>query len=146
MTKLLDSTLVLCDLDHLLLAGDGNMPQVVRDVLQLFSSRGGRLTVFSQRSPRAVRAVLGGLRLAAPALTCGGTLAYRFSEGSGQPLCSFAGCEESIFKKLPAAVGLGIALQMADGSTCAADEHRPRAPSAPGVHPLYAVQPRRRQG
>ena len=111
MTKLLDSTLVLCDLDHLLLAGDGNMPQVVRDVLQLFSSRGGRLTVFSQRSPRAVRAVLGGLRLAAPALTCGGTLAYRFSEGSGQPLCSFAGCEESIFKKLPAAVGLGIALQ-----------------------------------
>ena len=51
MTKLLDSTLVLCDLDHLLLAGDGNMPQVVRDVLQLFSSRGGRLTVFSQRSP-----------------------------------------------------------------------------------------------
>ena len=69
MTKLLDSTLVLCDLDHLLLAGDGNMPQVVRDVLQLFSSRGGRLTVFSQRSPRAVRAVLGGLRLAAPALT-----------------------------------------------------------------------------
>ena len=88
MTKLLDSTLVLCDLDHLLLAGDGNMPQVVRDVLQLFSSRGGRLTVFSQRSPRAVRAVLGGLRLAAPALTCGGTLAYRFSEGSGQPLCS----------------------------------------------------------
>ena len=80
-------------------------------------SRGGRLTVFSQRSPRAVRAVLGGLRLAAPALTCGGTLAYRFSEGSGQPLCSFAGCEESIFKKLPAAVGLGIALQMADGST-----------------------------
>ena len=117
MTKLLDSTLVLCDLDHLLLAGDGNMPQVVRDVLQLFSSRGGRLTVFSQRSPRAVRAVLGGLRLAAPALTCGGTLADRFSEGSGQPLCSFAGCEESIFKKLPAAVGLGIALQMADGST-----------------------------
>ena len=117
MTKLLDSALVLCDLDHLLLAGDGNMPQVVRDVLQLFSSRGGRLTVFTQRSPRAVRAVLGGVRLAAPALTCGGTLAYRFSEGSGQPLCSFAGCEESIFKKLPAAVGLGIALQMADGST-----------------------------
>ena len=37
MTKLLDSALVLCDLDHLLLAGDGNMPQVVRDVLQLLS-------------------------------------------------------------------------------------------------------------
>ena len=36
MTQLLESALVLCDLDHLLLAGDGNMPQVVRDVLQLF--------------------------------------------------------------------------------------------------------------
>ena len=86
MTKLLDSTLVRCDLDHLLLAGDGNMPQVVRDVLQLFSSRGGRLTVFSQRSPRAVRAVLGGLRLAAPALTCGGTLAYRPHNEIGFPV------------------------------------------------------------
>ena len=68
MTKLLDSALVLCDLDHLLLAGDGNMPQVVRDVLQLFSSRGGRFTVFSQRTPKAVRALLGSVRLSAPAL------------------------------------------------------------------------------
>ena len=46
MTKTLDTGLVLCDLDHLLLAGDGNISQVVRDVLQLFASRGGRLTVF----------------------------------------------------------------------------------------------------
>ena len=56
MTKLLDSALVLCDLDHLLLAGDGNMPQVVRDVLQLFSSRGGRLTVFTPVSYTHLRA------------------------------------------------------------------------------------------
>ena len=82
MTKLLDSTLVLCDLDHLLLvrrrqhaAGRAGCAPAV------FLAGAGRLTVFSQRSPRAVRAVLGGLRLAAPALTCGGTLAYRFSEG-----------------------------------------------------------------
>ena len=52
----LSSTLVLCDLDHLLLGADGNLTQVVRDVLQLFVRRGGRFTVFSQRTPRAVRA------------------------------------------------------------------------------------------
>ena len=43
----LSSTLVLCDLDHLLLGADGNLTQVVRDVLQLFVRRGGRFTVFS---------------------------------------------------------------------------------------------------
>ena len=48
MNDSLASTLVLCDLDNLLLGEDGNLTQVVRDVLQLFSSRGGRLTVFSQ--------------------------------------------------------------------------------------------------
>lgn len=113
----LDSTLVLCDLDNLLLNEENGIPQVLRDVLQLFGSRGGKLTVFSQRSPRAVRTILGGVRLGAPALVCGGTLAYSFSEGSGKPLCSFAGQEDTVLKKLPSAVGLGIALQMADGST-----------------------------
>ena len=117
MTKLLDSTLVLCDLDHLLLAGDGNMPQVVRDVLQLFSSRGGRFTVFSQRTPKAVRTLLGSVRLSAPALVCGGTLAYHFADGSRQPLCSFAGQDAGLFASLPSAAGVGIALQMRDGST-----------------------------
>ena len=43
----LNQRLVLCDLDHLLLGADGNLTQVVRDVLQLFDSRGGKLTVFS---------------------------------------------------------------------------------------------------
>ena len=117
MNDSLASTLVLCDLDNLLLGEDGNLTQVVRDVLQLFSSRGGRLTVFSQRSPKAVRTILGSMRLAAPALVCGGTLAYQFATGTGQPLCSFAGREEAVLQKLPSAVGLGIALQMTDGST-----------------------------
>ena len=70
----LSSTLVLCDLDHLLLGTDGNLTQVVRDVLQLFVRRGGRFTVFSQRTPRAVRSILGSVRLSAPALVCGGTI------------------------------------------------------------------------
>ena len=39
MNDSLASTLVLCDLDNLLLGEDGNLTQVVRDVLQLFSSR-----------------------------------------------------------------------------------------------------------
>ena len=113
----IDQTLVLCDLDSLLLDAAGNLPQLQRDVLQLFASRGGRLTVFSQRSPRAVRSLLGGVRLSAPALVCGGTLAYNFSEGSGTALCSFDGMEESVLKKLPSLSGVGIALQMRDGST-----------------------------
>lgn len=117
MKNILENTLVLCDLDHLLLDADGNLPQVLRDVMQLFSSRGGRLTVFSQRSPKAVRTLLGSVRLAAPALVCGGTLAYQLATGSAQPLCSFAGREETVLQKLPSAAGLGIALQMTDGST-----------------------------
>ena len=113
----IDQTLVLCDLDSLLLDAAGNLPQLQRDVLQLFASRGGRLPFFSQRSPRAVRSLLGGVRLSAPALVCGGTLAYNFSEGSGTELCSFEGMEDSVLKKLPSLSGVGIALQMRDGST-----------------------------
>ena len=84
MNDSLASTLVVCDLDNLLLGEDGNLTQVVRDVLQLFSSRGGRLTVFSQRSPRAVRSILGSVRLAAPALVCGGTMAYHYADGMNE--------------------------------------------------------------
>ena len=62
MNQSLANKLVLCDLDNLLLGPDGNLTQVVRDVLQLFSSRGGRFTVFSQRTPKAVRAILGSVR------------------------------------------------------------------------------------
>ena len=113
----LSSTLVLCDLDHLLLGADGNLTQVVRDVLQLFVRRGGRFTVFSQRTPRAVRSILGSVRLSAPALVCGGAMAYHFSDGTHQPLCTFAGQDADLFARLPVAEGVGIALQMTDGTT-----------------------------
>ena len=113
----LSSTLVLCDLDHLLLGADGNLTQVVRDVLQLFVRRGGRFTVFSQRTPRAVRSILGSVRLSAPALVCGGAMAYHFSDGTRHPLCTFAGQDADLFARLPVAEGVGIALQMTDGTT-----------------------------
>ena len=113
----LSSTLVLCDLDHLLLGADGNLTQVVRDVLQLFVRRGGRFTVFSQRTPRAVRSILGSVRLSAPALVCGGAMAYHFADGNHQPLCTFAGQDADLFARLPVAEGVGIALQMTDGTT-----------------------------
>lgn len=116
MNNTLKTSLVLCDLDRIF-CWEQTATQVLRDVMQLFSSRGSRLTVFSQRSPKAVRTILGSMRLAAPALVCGGTLAYRFATGTGQPLCSFAGQEEAVLQKLPSTVGLGIALQMTDGST-----------------------------
>lgn len=83
----LSSTLVLCDLDHLLLGADGNLTQVVRDVLQLFVRRGGRFTVFSQRTPRAVRSILGSVRLSAPALVCGGAIRCAPLPGR-MPTCS----------------------------------------------------------
>lgn len=113
----LEDTLVLCDLDNLLLDEAGNMPQLVRDVLQLFCSRGGKLTLFSQRSLKAVRTILGSIGLAAPALVCGGTLAYQYADGAAQPLCSFAGQEATLFARLPMDSGVGIALQMRDGTT-----------------------------
>ena len=116
MNDSLASTLVLCDLDNLLLGDDGNLTQVVRDVLQLFSNRGGRLTVFSQRSPRAVRSILGSVRLAAPALVCGGTMAYHYADGNRVPLCSFAQQQE-LFTCLPDTPGVGVAVQMQDGTT-----------------------------
>ena len=113
----LESTLVLCDLDALMLGPDGNLTQVLRDVLQLFTARGGRLTVFSQKTPKAVRAILGSVPLAAPALLCGGTLVYSFAAGSGTPMGSFAALGDDFLTKLPMAPGIGIALQMKDGST-----------------------------
>ena len=113
----LSSTLVLCDLDHLLLGADGNLTQVVRDVLQLFVRRGGRFTVFSQRTPRAVRSILGSVRLNAPALVCGGAMAYHFADGTSRTLCSFAGQDADLFTRLPDATGVGVALQMTDGTT-----------------------------
>ena len=103
--------------DHLLLGADGNLTQVVRDVLQLFVRRGGRFTVFSQRTPRAVRSILGSVRLSAPALVCGGAMAYHFADGTHQPLCTFAGQDADLFARLPVAEGVGIALQMTDGTT-----------------------------
>ena len=87
MSNSIENTLVLCDLDNLLLNAEGNLPQLHRDVLQLFASRGGKLTIYSQRSPKVVRSLLGGVRLSAPALVCGGVLAYNFAEGTGTALC-----------------------------------------------------------
>ena len=117
MKQPLGASLVLCDLDALMLGPDGNLPQVLRDVLQLFTARGGRLTVFSQKTPKAVRAILGSVPLAAPALLCGGTLVYSFAAGSGTPMGSFAALGDDFLTKLPMAPGIGIALQMKDGST-----------------------------
>ena len=117
MSNCIENTLVLCDLDNLLLNAEGSLPQLHRDVLQLFASRGGKLTIYSQRSPKVVRSLLGGVRLSAPALVCGGVLAYNFAEGTGTALCSFAGMEESVLRVLPGVPGVGIALQMKNGST-----------------------------
>ncbi len=117
MNHIMDETLVLCDFDALMLAPDGNMPQVLRDVLMLFTARGGRLTVFSQRTPRAVRTVLGSVRLAAPALVCGGSLLYNFADGQSTALAGMEALGDDFLASLPTAPGVGVALQMKDGAT-----------------------------
>ncbi len=117
MKQPLEDKLVICDLDAVLLGADGNVPQVTRDVVQLFCTRGGRFTVFSQRSPRAVRTLLGSVRVNAPALLCGGSLLYHFVTGESTPLCGFETFGAEFWKKLPFASGVGIALQMRDGAT-----------------------------
>lgn len=117
MKQSLENKLVVCDLDAVLLDEDGNVPQVTRDVVQLFCARGGRFTVFSQRSPRAVRTLLGSVRVNAPALLCGGSLLYNYAAGRGTPLCGFEAFGPEFWSKLPYAPGVGIALQMQDGAT-----------------------------
>lgn len=117
MKQSLKDIVVLCDLDTLLLDEQGNLPQVTRDVLQLFSSRGGRMTVFSQRTPRAARTLLGGVRLSAPALLCGGTVLYNLSSGENIVLGSLSELGQAFLSSLPVGSGIGIALQMKDGST-----------------------------
>ena len=139
MNQSLGSTLVLCDLDNLLLGADGNLTQVVRDVLQLFSSRGGRFTVFSQRSPRAVRSILGSVRLAAPALVCGGTMAYHYADGTRQPLCSFAGQDADLFAQLPSAAGAAAADAPAELRLAAQNVTLTDASAGAAVEVLYRM-------
>ena len=109
MNQSLANKLVLCDLDNLLLGPDGNLTQVVRDVLQLFSSRGGRFTVFSPAHAQGSAGHSGQRASLGPGTACGGTLAYHFADGSRQPLCSFAGQDAGLFASLPSAAGVGIA-------------------------------------
>ena len=40
-----------------------------------------------------------------------------FADGTCQPLCTFAGQDADLFARLPVAEGVGIALQMTDGTT-----------------------------
>jgi hydroxymethylpyrimidine pyrophosphatase-like HAD family hydrolase len=117
MNKGLEDRLVICDLDAVLLDANGDLPQVARDVVQLYAARGGRFTVFSQRTPRAVRTLLGSLRVSTSALVCGGSLVYDFATGTAKPLCDFGAFGSDLWEKLPYASGVGIALQMKDGTT-----------------------------
>ena len=113
----LSSTLVLCDLDHLLLGADGNLTQVVRDVLQLFVRRGGRFYgVFPAHA--AGSAVHSGQ--CAAQRSCAGVRRCHglpFCRWHPPALCTFAGQDADLFARLPVAEGVGIALQMTDGTT-----------------------------
>ena len=115
----LSSTLVLCDLDHLLLGADGNLTQVVRDVLQLFVRRGGRFTVFSHAhaagecGPTSGR-VCGSALLRWCAAVPWPTILPMATTSRCAPL---PGRMPTCSPALPVAEGVGIALQMTDGTT-----------------------------
>ena len=122
----LSSTLVLCDLDHLLLGADGNLTQVVRDVLQLFVRRGGRFTVFSP-AHAAGSAVHSGQcaaqRSCAGVRRCHGLPFFRWHPSAAVHLCR-AGCRPV----RPPAGGRGR-------GHCPADDRRyyPRAAHERGI-------------
>ena len=113
----LDQRLVLCDLDHLLLGAGWKPDSGCAGRAAAVRPPRRRFTVFSQRTPRAVRSILGSVRLNAPALVCGGAMAYHFADGTSRTLCSFAGQDADLFTRLPDAAGVGVALQMTDGTT-----------------------------
>jgi Cof subfamily protein (haloacid dehalogenase superfamily) len=79
MTGSLSDYLVVSDMDNTLLTAQGGIPQVNRDVIRLFSARGGRFTVGTGRPVESVRAALNGLALSCPAICCGGSVIYDFS-------------------------------------------------------------------
>ena len=79
MTQSLGDLLVVSNLDNTLLAANGDIPQVNRDVIALFCERGGRFTVATNRSVESVRMSLSGLELSMPAVCCGGSVLYDFA-------------------------------------------------------------------
>ncbi|MCI2046722.1 MAG: HAD hydrolase family protein [Faecalibacterium sp.] len=80
MTQALGGYLVVSDLDHTLLAANGSMPQVNRDMIRLFCAHGGKFTVATGRTAESTRNALGGLALSGPAVCCGGSVVYDFAQ------------------------------------------------------------------
>lgn len=76
MKRALEEYLVVCDLENALLDEQNNIPAVDRDVIRLLEERGGRFTVATDRSPKALSQALGGIKLTAPAICGSGTLIY----------------------------------------------------------------------
>ncbi len=76
MKRALEEYLVVCDLENALLSAPGGIPAVDRTMIRLLEGRGGRFTVATDRTPEALRQILGDIRLTAPAICCGGAVLY----------------------------------------------------------------------
>ncbi len=80
MTQDLSGYLVVSDVDDVLLAAQGGIPQVNRDMIRLFCAHGGKFTVATGRSAESVRIALGKQTLSGPAVCCGGSVIYDFAQ------------------------------------------------------------------
>lgn len=74
--KKLQDMLVVCGLDGVLLEKNGILPGCNRAAAELFMKMGGRLAVYTDRSPETLDEVLQGLVLNCPAIACGGAVLY----------------------------------------------------------------------
>ena len=69
MKQTLRDYLVFCDMDNTLLTAKEGIPSCNRTVIKLFTQLGGRFTVATGRPPESIRAALGDIQLALPAIT-----------------------------------------------------------------------------
>lgn len=81
MLNQLQNMLVVCGLDGVLLDKDGTLPSCNRAAAELFVKMGGRLTVYTDRSPATLGESLQGLELNCPAIACGGAVLYDTETG-----------------------------------------------------------------
>ena len=74
-------SLIVCGLEGVLAPGMGSASQSCDlTAAQLYSAVGGHLTIFTQRSPAAVRAALGGSAVNLPVAACGGAVLYNLQK------------------------------------------------------------------
>lgn len=116
----LGEIMVVCSLEGALLDQDGKMPKANRDVMRLYCSRGGRLTVASDRSPAFVCAALGDAPVTEPVICSGGATLYDINNRDyiAQRVMNSVQAREMLEAAMMAFPHVGVAIQRQDGTMC----------------------------